>query len=173
MATHSSILPGESPRTEEPHGLQTIGSQRVACDLTHAFQVWKHHSLVNWLLKFSQYAYQIFLDIYIVTTSRNIWWESLGSQHIMPWCASGYTASISTVLCHFSGKYSQHWVGQKVPLVFINIIQKISNELFGQPHVLCLLTEVASTCGYPKKAFATSSSSVRTGILWLLVKRSS
>ena len=32
MATHSSILAWESPRTEEPGGLQTIGSQRVGHD---------------------------------------------------------------------------------------------------------------------------------------------
>ena len=33
MATHSSILfPGESPRTEEPGGLQSMGSQRVGHD---------------------------------------------------------------------------------------------------------------------------------------------
>ena len=30
MATHSSILPGESPWTEGPDGLQTIGLQRVS-----------------------------------------------------------------------------------------------------------------------------------------------
>ena len=29
MATHSSILPGESPWTEEPGELQSIGSQKV------------------------------------------------------------------------------------------------------------------------------------------------
>ena len=29
MATHSGFLPGESPWTEEPGGLQSIGSQRV------------------------------------------------------------------------------------------------------------------------------------------------
>ena len=29
MATHTSILPGESPWTEDPGGLQSIGSQRV------------------------------------------------------------------------------------------------------------------------------------------------
>ena len=29
MATHSSILPGEFPRTEEPGGLQSMGSQKV------------------------------------------------------------------------------------------------------------------------------------------------
>ena len=29
MATHSSILPWEIPWTEEPDGLQSMGSQRV------------------------------------------------------------------------------------------------------------------------------------------------
>ena len=29
METHSSILPGESPQTEEPGGLQSMGSQRA------------------------------------------------------------------------------------------------------------------------------------------------
>jgi len=29
MATHSSILPGESPWTEKPDGLQSRGSQRI------------------------------------------------------------------------------------------------------------------------------------------------
>ena len=33
MATHSSILAWEIPRTEEPGGLQSIGSQRVRQDL--------------------------------------------------------------------------------------------------------------------------------------------
>ena len=33
MATHSSILAWEIPWTEEPGGLQTIGSQRVGHDL--------------------------------------------------------------------------------------------------------------------------------------------
>ena len=32
MATHSSILTGESPWTEEPGGLQSIGLQRVGHD---------------------------------------------------------------------------------------------------------------------------------------------
>ena len=32
MATHSSILAGRIPRTEEPGGLQPIGSQRVGHD---------------------------------------------------------------------------------------------------------------------------------------------
>ena len=32
MATHSSILAWRIPRTEEPGGLQSIGSQRVRCD---------------------------------------------------------------------------------------------------------------------------------------------
>ena len=33
MATHSSILGWESPRTEEPGGLQSMGLQRVRYDL--------------------------------------------------------------------------------------------------------------------------------------------
>ena len=32
MATHSSILAWETPRTEEPGGLQSMGSQRVRHD---------------------------------------------------------------------------------------------------------------------------------------------
>ena len=32
MATHSSILAGEIPRTEELGGLQSMGSQRVGHD---------------------------------------------------------------------------------------------------------------------------------------------
>ena len=34
MATHSSILAWEIPRTEEPGGLQSMGSQRVGHDFT-------------------------------------------------------------------------------------------------------------------------------------------
>ena len=42
MATHSSKLVWTIPRTEEPGGLQSIGSQRVRHDerLTHTH--WKH-----------------------------------------------------------------------------------------------------------------------------------
>ena len=36
MATHSSILAGEIPWTEEPDGLQSVGSQRVGNDTMHA-----------------------------------------------------------------------------------------------------------------------------------------
>ena len=32
MATHFSILAGKSPGTEEPGGLQSIGSQRIRQD---------------------------------------------------------------------------------------------------------------------------------------------
>ena len=40
MATDSGILAGEIPRTEEPGGLQSMGSQRVGHDLAT-----KHHLL--------------------------------------------------------------------------------------------------------------------------------
>ena len=33
MATHSSILAWEIPWTEEPGGMQSMGLQRVGCDL--------------------------------------------------------------------------------------------------------------------------------------------
>ena len=35
MVTHSSILGGKIPRTEEPGGLQSTGSQRVGHDWSH------------------------------------------------------------------------------------------------------------------------------------------
>ena len=37
MATHSSILAWRIPRTEEPGGLQSTGSQRVGHDFTFSF----------------------------------------------------------------------------------------------------------------------------------------
>ena len=40
MATHSSILAWEIPRTEESGGLQSMGSQRVGCDLVTKHQIW-------------------------------------------------------------------------------------------------------------------------------------
>ena len=45
MAIHSSILAWRIPWTEEPGGLQSIGSQRVRhawSDLTHAHILWSH-----------------------------------------------------------------------------------------------------------------------------------
>ena len=42
MATHSSVLAWEIPRTEEPHGLQSMGSQRAGHNLAtqpqHVFE---------------------------------------------------------------------------------------------------------------------------------------
>ena len=47
MATHSSILDWKIPWTEEPGGLQSMGSQRVILDLvTNAQSVFMDHSLV-------------------------------------------------------------------------------------------------------------------------------
>ena len=42
MATHSGILPWEIPQTEEPGGLQSMGSQRVRHDWTTARRHWLH-----------------------------------------------------------------------------------------------------------------------------------
>ena len=50
MATHSSILVWRIPWTEEPGGLQSIGSQRVGhdwSDLAHTHTKWKPESEKN------------------------------------------------------------------------------------------------------------------------------
>ena len=48
MATHSSILMWEIPWTEEPGGLQSMGSQRVRKDLaTEKQQQHKHTCIYN------------------------------------------------------------------------------------------------------------------------------
>ena len=44
MATHSSIIAWEIPWTEEPGGLQSMGSRRVGHDLVTKQQAWKN----NW-----------------------------------------------------------------------------------------------------------------------------
>ena len=41
MATHSTILAWEIPRTEEPDGLQSIGSQELDMTQTLNFFKWK------------------------------------------------------------------------------------------------------------------------------------
>ena len=40
MATHSRILAGESPGTEEPGGLQSMGSQKVGHDSSDLARLW-------------------------------------------------------------------------------------------------------------------------------------
>ena len=45
MATHSSIVAGRIPRTEEPGGLQSMGSQRVGQDWAHIHGEY-HHSFM-------------------------------------------------------------------------------------------------------------------------------
>ena len=44
MATHSNILAWEIPRTEEPGGLQSMGSQRVVT--TERLNNWEYYSVV-------------------------------------------------------------------------------------------------------------------------------
>ena len=41
-ATHSSLLPGKISRTEEPHGLQSMGSQRVR----HGYAIIGHFHII-------------------------------------------------------------------------------------------------------------------------------
>ena len=54
MATHSSILAWETPWTEKPGGLQSLGSQRVQHDL---LTEWHHHDQVGFLLGMQGFFY--------------------------------------------------------------------------------------------------------------------
>ena len=47
MATHSSILSWRAPWTEEPGGLQSMGSQRVGYDLVTEHEVSKRRRLIK------------------------------------------------------------------------------------------------------------------------------
>ena len=47
MATHSSILAWKIPWTEEPGGLQSVGSQRWTQHAVHADKVCSRHSACN------------------------------------------------------------------------------------------------------------------------------
>ena len=47
MATHSSILAWRLPWTEEPGGLQSIGSQRVRCNLACTHNLSPHLKAVQ------------------------------------------------------------------------------------------------------------------------------
>ena len=55
MATHSSILAWRIPRTEEPGGLQSTGSQRVGHDwatsLSLWLSLWSNSHIHTWLLE--------------------------------------------------------------------------------------------------------------------------
>ena len=68
MATHSRMLPWRMPRTEEPGGLQSKGSQRAGHDWAHTYDTVCLFYLVPFLksLSFLRYT-QIFL-------SAAVWW---------------------------------------------------------------------------------------------------
>ena len=59
MTTHSSILVWEIPWTEEPWGLQSMGSQRVRRD-------WATKWTGFWLLKLAQYILVFMQALYVV-----------------------------------------------------------------------------------------------------------
>ena len=54
IATHSSILAWKIPRTEDPGGLQSMGSQRDTTETKHNYifiitQIWKQPNVLQWL----------------------------------------------------------------------------------------------------------------------------
>ena len=62
------FLPGESPCTDEPGGLQSMGSQRVGCDwatkYTHSIVVAKHKHVQTNHLIFSFLAFEMFISVF-------------------------------------------------------------------------------------------------------------
>ena len=71
MATDSSILAWEIPRTEEPGGLQSMGSQRVRHDWTHT-----HAQAQNY--KFMLHKMWTQVASRIVYLLLNYAWQALG-----------------------------------------------------------------------------------------------
>ena len=63
MATHSSILAWKIPQTEEPEGLQPMGSQRVRHRLSHLNN--NYHRSPNWLLPRGNSLTSLSLEFFI------------------------------------------------------------------------------------------------------------
>ena len=94
MATHSSILAREIPWTEEPSGLQSIGSQRVGHD---------------WLKRLSRHAWTVALAVIIDCCFRvrlvNAWLIFLfqqGSGILQSWLNSTSTHSRAATTSEYS-----------------------------------------------------------------------
>ena len=62
MATHSSTLAWEIPWTEEPGGLQSMGSQRIRHDLV--IKQWSEDALPNWKLIFRSLIEVVFVFVF-------------------------------------------------------------------------------------------------------------
>ena len=77
MATHSSIVAWEIPRTEEPSGLQSVGLQRVRCNLVTKQQQEQIYLQDHLLLSFTP---NIQCDAGCVRTGI-LRVQSLGQQH--------------------------------------------------------------------------------------------
>ena len=66
MATHSSILAWEIPRTEEPGGLQLMGSQSDTIEYTHIHTYRSYLISVNLSLCIHLFTHQTFISPTIV-----------------------------------------------------------------------------------------------------------
>ena len=87
MATHSSILVWKIPWTEEPGGLQSMGSQRVGHD-------WATSLSLNLLIGYISCSLKLTIVVYLTTNpsylmfrislkNRNVW-AGLGQYHSIP-----------------------------------------------------------------------------------------
>ena len=96
MATHSSILAWEIPWTEEPGGLQPMGSQRVRHDLANEHT---HTHIMPWMLhtKLTVDQYRFFRKAicrrFSSAESWAGWWSQLPDQLGLANCQFGYLDS--------------------------------------------------------------------------------
>ena len=88
MYVHSSILPGESPWTEDPGGLQSMGSQRVGHDWAS-----KHKYSVSFSQDSSSFS--LVIAAYFFSSYRSSWEPQFPPGDIKERCCS------LVILCNF------------------------------------------------------------------------
>ena len=138
MATHSSILPGESPWTEEPGGLQSMGLDMTEW-LTHAvFLPGKSHgqrSLAGYTMGSQKCRTQLNND----WTTTTIHWNFYFNQHIGKMqCQS----SSGTVVCLIPWNSRNSYLDQ--PKVFYLLLL-----LFWRCLKICFLKTASYLCESP------------------------
>ena len=141
MATHSSILAWRIPWTEEPGGLQSMGSQRVRHDwvistTNFTFQQYQNLcSLTPWCIYFCSRcweppraaAYYVWLCVpdcsHLVTpTSRHVFPQSLQKKE---WAWE--------IAYYFLKLFYSHFITKASPLAVTNSMQSMKDNLLTGP----------------------------------------
>ena len=131
MATHSRILAWRIPWTEEPKGLQPIGSQRVRHDWPDLAQ--DHHRLELWQAPFTQNTlnprHMITMSqgpkdvVFTKTGNRNLIQEPESKPRIR---SRRQTAELWFWFCRSSNKHCQQLKGSSIPIV-VDVVQLLSH----------------------------------------------